>query len=112
MSEHEDDDENGGPIEIIGPADIRGELADYLLLKPYDTPRSMQLPAGRKNVHIPLLGTVRHYAIELVWKDETWDFLHLGTDLAEAKARVQALSVQHDVPIRRLFPKFSDVDGY
>ncbi|WP_284945332.1 hypothetical protein [Acidisoma cladoniae] len=114
MSEYEDehDKDGGGEIEIITPTAVQWKRAAYLQLRPCDTRRAMQLPAGRGYVRIPLLGTVRYYAIELVWKDDTWDFLHFGTDLPAAKAMVHAFSAQRDVQIRRLFPKFSDVEGY
>ena len=99
-------------IEILIPNADDWQDAAYLQLKPYDSDRAMEIASGPAPVRIPLLGSVRNYAAEMVMQNDTWHFLHIGTDLTAAKHMIQALSAQHDVPIRRLGRTRSDVDGY
>jgi hypothetical protein len=113
MKDNSDDATGGsGEIEIVVPTDDQWEQAAYLQLKPYDTSRAMLVEGDHSPFTIPLLGTIRHYAVELVFSDDTWEFLHFGTDLPEAKALIQALAARHDRPITRLFPNHSDVERY
>ena len=105
-------DDDWHDIEILTPSDSEWAQADYLQLKPYDSGRKMQIEAGSSRVLLPLLGTVRQYAVELIMKDGTWHFLHIGPDLTTAKHMIQTLSAAHDLPISRLSPKRSDVEGY
>lgn len=108
-----DDDINGsGELVIIVPTADQWQRGAYLQLKPYDTSGAMQIEGDHRPFTIPLLGTIWRYAVELVFNDDTWEFLHFGTDLAEAKTLIQGLSARHDVPITLLFPKLSDVEAY
>jgi hypothetical protein len=68
----------------------------------------MQIEDDHRTFLIPLLGKIRHYSVELVLKDNTWEFLYFGTELDQAKTMIQRLAAQHDLPIERLFPKRSD----
>jgi hypothetical protein len=43
-----------------------------------------RLLAATSPVLIPLLGTVRAYAIEIVWNDDAWDRLYFGENLHDA----------------------------
>lgn len=116
MSHEEDNDyddlDGGGPLEVIVPTADQRRAAAHLQIKPYDTSRTLQIEGDHRPFLIPLLGTVRHYSVELVFKDDTWGHLYFGTDLDEAKRMIQRLAAQHDLPIARHFPERSDVEGY
>jgi hypothetical protein len=118
MSHEEDDDyddglDKGHDLEVIVPTEAQWKEAAYLQLKPYDASRAMQIEGDdHRPFRFPLLGTIRHYSVELVFEDDTWEFLHFGTELDEAKRIIQRLAAQHDLPIARHFPERSDVEGY
>jgi len=107
-----DDLDGGGPLEVIVPTADQWEDAAYLHLKPYDTERKMQIEGDHRPFLIPLLGTIRHYSVEVVFNDGTWGFLYFGTDLGEAKKLIHRLAAQHDLPIEKNYPACSDVAGY
>lgn len=99
-------------IEVITPTAEQWRHAAYLQLKPYDADRAMEIKAATSPVLIPLLGTVRFYAVEVVWNDDTWDRLYFGEDLDRAKALIQSTAARHDLKIHKLTPKFSGIEGY
>jgi hypothetical protein len=99
-------------IEIVTPTPEQWRRAAYLQLKPYDADRAMEIEADASPVSIPLLGSVRFYSVEVVWKDDTWDRLYFGKDLHEAKTIIQSVAARHDLKIHRLAPKLSDIQGY
>jgi hypothetical protein len=101
-----------GDLDIIVPTEEQWRQAAYLQLKPYDTDLAMQIEGDHRPLRIPLLGTVRHYSVELVFTDSTWKFLYFGTGLAAARQMIRILAACHDRPIMYLVPKHSDVEGY
>ena len=87
-------------VLLVRPENVPWEIVLWIQIKRYDYGRRIALNEAGPLKSLPLLGSVRRFAVEVIYNDSTWDRTHSLGDPVEAHRIANKMSLIRSLPVR------------